>query len=83
MIVYSLTHWRPRGTHIDWPLVDEKHIGFFTTEREAYDAIRALRFDPGIRRFLDGFRITEVTLGEDLWPTGFSHRADSALVPRV
>lgn len=80
MIIYSVTHWRPRGSHREWPLVDEKHIGFFATVREAHAAVRALRLDPGFRRFLDGFRITEVTVGEDLWPTGFDPRADRDLV---
>jgi hypothetical protein len=81
MKLYSVTHLRPRGQHTEWPLVDLKQIGYFTSETEARRAIRSLRLDPGFRRFLDQFRIEIVDVDVDLYETGFNHEDDRGLVP--
>lgn len=82
MILFSVSHLRPRGDHTSWPLVDFKHIGFFASEASAHRAIRELRRDPGFRRFLDQFRVEAVELDKDLFPDGFNHQDDFALIPR-
>ena len=81
MKVWSVTHLRPRGPHTEWPLVDAKQIGFFSSEREAQRAIRSLRHDPGFRRFLDQFRVETIEVDVDLYDAGFDPADDRGLVP--
>jgi hypothetical protein len=81
VILYSVSHLRPRGDHRSWPLVDVKHIGLFASESAARRAIRDLRLAPGFRRFHHQFRIEHVEVDTDLYPDGFEQHADFALIP--
>ena len=82
MILFSVSHLRPRGDHSSWPLADFKHIGFFASEISAHRAIRELRLDPGFCRFPDQFRVEALELDKDFFPDGFDQQDDFALIPR-
>jgi hypothetical protein len=80
-MIYSLAHWHEQFDGAVWPMGDEKHIGFFETMDDVDAAIAQLRLLEGFRDYPDGFRVREVALDVDQWPTGFSLRADHDLIP--
>jgi hypothetical protein len=80
-MVYMLNHWHEQFDGAGWPMGDEKHIGFFDTRDDVDAAIARLLPVEGFRDYPDGFRITEVAVDADLWPTGFSLREDHRLIP--
>ncbi|MDT8274897.1 MULTISPECIES: hypothetical protein [Roseomonas] len=48
-----------------------KLIGNFSTRAKAEDAVARRMPWAGFRDWPGGFRITEITLDQDLWPNGF------------
>lgn len=81
MIVYDLNHNRPRGEHVDWPLVNSKHLGFFSSRELAESARGAALLLEGFRDWPDAFTIDEIELDVNLFPDGFDVEADRRLIP--
>ncbi len=82
MIVYCLTHNRPRGEHVDWPLVNQKHLGFFSSQESARSTLEAASLLEGFREWPNAFTVEEIELDAKLFPDGFDVEVDRRLIPR-